>query len=250
MCLFSGPPVAVHSTRIFARPERDRQVLVYSMRVTTREPVAMVLPLPVPRGTREDAVRFTSLERYPTFFEDMERTFAPATQALASLEADRGAALQVHRVGKFVASFAPTFADMQRLDPRFRLADGVLDSLPDVKARGFAVFQLDVTPGEDELVHPMAFEFPRADPARVFFPTLHVHDGAMHAYAEFDHVLYLQAEGELESLDARWTRAQPGQRVASAMRLDATSGLVKQGLRLARCPLVGRLPNEDQYAVA
>ncbi len=32
----------------------------------------------------------------------------------------------------------------------------------------------------------MAFEFPHRDPTRLFFPTVHVHDGRVHARAEFD----------------------------------------------------------------
>ena len=38
----------------------------------------------------------------------------------------------------------------------------------------------------------MAFRFPTRDPARIFFPTVHVHDGHFHSKASFDHALYYQ----------------------------------------------------------
>ena len=52
-----------------------------------------------------------------------------------------------------------------------------------------AVFQLE--PG-NVTVHPMAFTFPTRDIERVFFPTVHLHDGTFHAKADFDHALYYQ----------------------------------------------------------
>ena len=92
-------------------------------------------------------------------------------------------------VGSFVASFVPTVKDFSRLDEQFRLPDGTWDKLPAYKDYGFAVFKLKK--GEQK-VHPMAFEFPRADKTRLFFPTVHIHDGKVHDQAGFDHVLYCQ----------------------------------------------------------
>ena len=42
-------------------------------------------------------------------------------------------------------------------------------------------------------IHPMAFDFPQADPSTLFFPTVHIHDGKVHDKADFDHDLYCQA---------------------------------------------------------
>ena len=44
----------------------------------------------------------------------------------------------------------------------------------------------------DQKVHPMAFEFPRAVPEVLFFPTVHIHDRTVPARARFDHALYCQ----------------------------------------------------------
>lgn len=37
----------------------------------------MVLPLPVPPGSSESAVRFIGLSLYPKFFTDLDRAFPP-----------------------------------------------------------------------------------------------------------------------------------------------------------------------------
>ena len=84
MCCFSGYPEGsgfrsveeVSGTNIFARgTEAGRQVLVYSMNLRSRIDLAMILPLPVPPGSSEDAVRFINLEGYPDFFQDMQTGF-------------------------------------------------------------------------------------------------------------------------------------------------------------------------------
>jgi hypothetical protein len=41
-------------------------------------------------------------------------------------------------------------------------------------------------------IHPMAFEFASRHPDRLFFPTVHVHDGQVHLTAAFSHALYCQ----------------------------------------------------------
>jgi hypothetical protein len=251
MCCFSGPrglSVVEHvkATRIFARGNGGRQRLVYAMEISAREPVAMILPLPVPKGTQKDDVRFISLAGYPAFFDAMNDAFKPLTRSAAVMGAPQtlGSRLTVHRVGKFVASFVPTLGDFGRLDPRFRLAEDVFDHAPDLQTRGFAVFQLATGLNQSDPIHPMAFDFPRADSARLFFPTLHVHDGILHPEAEFDHELFLQTAG---ALDQSWTSSE--RPVETVMEVAATQGIVKAGVPLAKRALRGRLPNEDHYAV-
>ena len=78
----------------------------------------------------------------------------------------------------------PTVKDFARLDERFKLPPSTWDDLPGYKDYGFAVFKLKK--GEQK-VHPMAFEFPRGDTRKLFFPTVHIHDGKVHQTAGFDH---------------------------------------------------------------
>lgn len=229
MCVFSQPVRHVSRTRIFARGlSGGRQLLVYAMTLDAEGDLAMVLPVPVPASSPEDALRFVDLSSCPTFFDQLASLF-PAP-ALMSGEADLSAGvgrprgmLRVYAVGDFVASFVPTRADFDRLDPRFRLAPSVWDAMPGCADWGFCVFQLRSTSGPTPAAepaglvarigkllegakehapappstgprayHPMAFELPLRDPSRLFFPTVHVHDGAVHETAEYDHALYCQ----------------------------------------------------------
>jgi hypothetical protein len=211
--MFGGPVTAIRrvdGTHIFARATRGgRQLLVYSMNVAARQPVAMILPLPVPPNPGEDALRFVDLKGYPAFFRDLDAAF-PALEIEASrgggtavFGASQSLKLVVHEVGDFIASFVPSFADFERLDERFRLSDAVWDALPTYRDYGFAVFQLKDLGGQSwfrrlfarpttKTIHPMAFEFPRRDADVLFFPTVHVHDGEVHEKAMFDHHLYAQ----------------------------------------------------------
>ena len=56
MCCFSQPVALVADTKIFARAgEKGRQFLVYSMRFKAGSDLAMILPIPVPKGAADDA---------------------------------------------------------------------------------------------------------------------------------------------------------------------------------------------------
>src|SRR5215208_4008143 len=125
MCCFTMPIEDVGGTRIFVRAgAAGRQFLVYSMEIaplataslTERfrsliagdpNTLAMVLPLPVPPRSPEDAVRFISLEKYPRFFDDLNVGFqtreTPMVEgpAVAAAARDAAPALVVHRVGGF-----------------------------------------------------------------------------------------------------------------------------------------------------
>jgi hypothetical protein len=94
----------------------------------------------------------------------------------------------------------------------------------------------------EQKVHPMAFEFPRADPKQLFFPTVHIHDGTVHPTAHFDHFLFCQqSAGENVML---WEEsAQP---VGMFMKkYDAGQGLLDADAHCYRKILNGELQNED-----
>lgn len=202
--MFSRPVEHVSATKIFARELADgRQALVYSMQLATREPLAMILPVPVPADGPDDAVELVNLERYPDFFHDLKRAY-PETLLFAAQPKSRsllrGSAktLAVQQVGAFEASFVPHPRDFARLDPRFRLPPNVLSALPQYADWGFVVFQLKKSSRVE--IHPMAFRFPRREPSSIFFPTVHVHDGAVPAVAKFDHHLFAQLPPLLAAL--------------------------------------------------
>ncbi len=78
MCCFSRHVESVSNTNIFARSSKEsRQFLVYSMTMQSKEDLAMILPIPVPSGSPDDAVKFIDLKGYPDFFKDMFAGFPP-----------------------------------------------------------------------------------------------------------------------------------------------------------------------------
>jgi hypothetical protein len=243
-------PVHVSATNIFARMiSPGVQGLAYGMDLETRHPVAMVLPLPVAPGSGEDAVTFVDLSKDPQMFSDLSALFTMMQPAAAkggfSLPSRGPSRLVVHKVGAFVASYVPTRADFSRLDPRFRLPDVLFDAVPHYADHGFAVFQLE--PGK-VTVHPMALRFPTRDPERLFFPTVHVHDGRFHATAKFDHALYYQTLRR--SLTGPTFAPLDGDPVGWGTPRKSYEGLIEPDHAVIRRTLRGRLANQDTWLAA
>lgn len=267
----SGPAflfLSVSSTNIFARADGDAQFLVYSMNVASTEPVAMILPLPVPADSPEDAVDFLDLKAYSGFFRDVVACFppiqfpaarggfdGPAPQALE-------APLKVHQAGDFEASFVPRLQDFHRLDPRFRIDESIWEALPAYRDWGFAVFQLRDLGGakpsfwsrlfgkqtrpDPKTIHPMAFRFPRRHPDRLFFPTVHVHDGELHETERFDHSLFWQTSDDAPMT----TGIEYSNPAKSHVDLDRALGIVDGEVGFHRRQLVGTRTNQDHWAMA
>jgi hypothetical protein len=249
MCCFSGHVERVSDTSIFARSvENGRQLLVYSMTIATNREVAMILPLPVPAGTAEDAVRFIDLKDYPDFFKDLKIGFPEPALRGGFADAKRAeravpaapAPLQVVQVGEFEASFVPTVKDFSRLDERFRLPDNTWEKLPAYKTYGFAVFKLK--PNATTL-HPMAFEFPRADATKVFFPTVHIHDGQVHEQADFDHALYCQKREADKTSLPEWRESDLP--AGNFVKVGKAQGIVDAKLHCYLWKIRGTRRNDD-----
>jgi len=243
MCCFSTEVQSVKNTRIFARLDgHGRQFVIYAMSVATKQEVAMVLPLPVASESGESAVTFVNLEKYPLLFDDMAAGFPRARSyadpfAAAGGAKSAAAVLPVEQVGAFEASYVPTVADFSRLDKRFRMPAGTWEKLPGYAGFGFAVFKL--RKGVHD-VHPMAFSFASGVPDRLFFPTLHIHDGEVHPKAEFDHTLYCQGSGLKHG---EW-RESPG--IANQfMKPELTKGVVFGAHHIYKRELNGELANTD-----
>jgi hypothetical protein len=246
MCVFTGTAL-VSDTSIFARTSKEgRQLVVYTMIMGAKEDLAMILPIPVPKNTKEDAFKFINLEKYPNFFDDMRAGFPQPRPAMMGGFGGFGGAggapanvpLQVVGVGAYEASFVPTVKDFERLDEGFRLPGDVWEKLPRYKDFGFAVFKLKK--GESQRVHPMAFDFPRADPKKMFFPTVHIHDGKIHARAEFDHALYIQPD---RILNMGWKESR--RTAGMFLKTDKTQGLVDARRHIYTREMHGTFKNED-----
>ena len=246
MCCFAGSVVPhVSNTRIFARTFMGEATLVYSLELSVKDTVAMILPVPIAPeagSVAEDALRFVNLEGYPKFFDDLERGFPRPLAARGGFgfAPQAAAMLAVQTVGAFEASFVPNVEAFARLDPRFVLAPDVWQSLPHYRDYGFAVFRL--SPGTNKHVHPMAFRFPTRFVDHVFFPTVHVHDGHVHETASFDHALYYQVERPLRGNEISSTGA-----AASFMDPEKALGLVELGLPVGKMELRGSFQNSDYF---
>lgn len=248
MCCFSQPVISVSDTNIFARAgDGGREFLVYSMEIKAKQNLAMILPLPIVEGAGEKAVEFIDLKGYPDFFSDLRSGFPVALPALEAGHSDigtRSAAmpkLEVVQVGDFEASFVPTVRDFSRLDERFRLPKETWEKLPQYQTYGFAVFKLK--PGAMR-VHPMAFSFPRQNPGELFFPTVHIHDGKVHARARFDHALFCQPhQNDYPNFGGQWEESQ-GQ-AKRFMKVGRTKGLIEPDQHCYKRELHGQLANRD-----
>lgn len=202
----------------------------------------MILPLPLPPNSPEDALKFISFKDYPNFFDGLDACF-PSTPSAAPPRPAAGtkADLPVVDVGDFEASFVPRAKDFERLDERFRVPPTTWDALP-VKGFAFAVFKLKKGA---QKVHPMAFDFPRADPSKLFFPTIHIHDGKVHATADFDHTLYCQS-AENERLRIQDWNESPGL-AGEFVLADKAQGVVDGERHVHRLEIAGRRKNEDLF---
>ncbi|MEM6990911.1 MAG: hypothetical protein AAF721_10450 [Myxococcota bacterium] len=257
----------VAGTNIFARGDGERQKLVYGMNVASERPLAMVLPLPVPAGADEDAVRFIDLRGYPKFFVDLNECF-PVVEAPLGRGGGGGGGggvikttLKVHDAGDFEASFVPTLADIHRLDERFVLAPPIWTALSKYADWGFAVFQLrDVAAKRSRLralfglprktIHPMAIDFPRRHRDRLFFPTVHVHGEELGEHEAFDHLLFWQASAPARFEPESRPSFGDGESTVEAqvhVDMERARGLVEGSRTVHRRQLRGRLPNRDHW---
>lgn len=255
MCCFSQPVERVNRTRIFCRLSgRGTQYVTYQMDYKSAVPNAMILPLPTRQGAPDDALRFIDLSNYDDFFQDLNRGFPPLRRFTDALRIGAPAAgdagvLAVHEVGDFVASFVPSINEFSRLDPRFVIAADVWAKIPEYGDYGFAVFQLKSLEGKP---HPMAFEFPTRFEDRIFFPTVHIHDGEVHDVEEFDHSLYLQdaafderAGGYTRATDPETQFVRSKEPAVRFVKFDRAQGIVDGELLVHRRLLHGQLSNKD-----
>lgn len=245
MCCFSKPVKAVADTCIFARPgQAGRQFLVYSMRIDASEDLAMVLPIPVTAKPMEGDVRFFNFEEYPEFFDDLAAMY-PRPRAAGGVRTPETAdealkLLPKISVGSYEASFVPTVHDFERLDPAFRMPPDAWTAIPQYLEYSFAVFKLK--PGVKK-IHPMAFDFPRRNPAELFFPTVHIHDGEVHELADFDHMLFMQLGAEGSAPMEGWFESS--QHANSKVSTEKTHGFVLPEAHVYRRKMVGNFPNRD-----
>lgn len=244
MCMFTGK-ARVSSTRIFARVQGGEQFLAYEASVKAYSDLAMVLPIPVCKGTAESDVVFGDLSGYEAFFGDLDKPWIVYSKGISRDFKMPMSMLKVHDVGKYEASFVPSQGDFSRLDPRFALSEGVLSKLPEYSDYGFVVVKMKK--GENK-PHAVFARFPTRDPSVIFFPTVHVHDGVVEAVADdFDHELYTQGgkhgNTSWHGEDVWFTRnIEPAWR---HVQVEKTAGLILSKSAVSKAHVSGRHVNRD-----
>lgn len=255
MCCFSAN-TQVHGTSIFARFARPgTQAIVYQMRYKAEQPTAMILPLPVKLPTRDDAIAWKSLKEYARFFDDLALGFPEKPSFSLSRSKSAAAApapqLAVHEVGDFIASYVPSVNDFERIDRRFTISKDVWAKIPAYADYGFAVFQLKQLEGTP---HPIAFEFDTRSPETLFFPTVHIHDGTVHAEEHFDHVLYAQERSFDDrvssydgpaAVDDRTGFVRSKEKASAFAKVAMSQGLLDGDLLVHKTSIVGKHRNID-----
>ncbi|MFO0939334.1 MAG: hypothetical protein U0930_01065 [Pirellulales bacterium] len=226
------------------------------MQYDSQEQNAMILPIPTVKNASEDSVKFFNFEAYPNFFQDLARSFPMLSPPPMASRADSKLVpnekpLQVHKVGNFVASVVPSVDDFRRLDPLFSIAPDVWAKIPVYSDYSFVVFKFDELAGKP---HPMAFEFKTRHENQIFFPTVHIHDGEVHAEEHFDHALYCQDQ-KLDAVVGRytekpdpatqWTRSQ--QAASKTVKIAKSHDVVDGDLLLHRKIIQGNWPNQDVF---
>lgn len=181
------------NTKIFARMDDRYQYLAYQMDFSSTNDVAMILPIPTPVNPAEDVIHFIDFKNHSGFFDHLHQLFVEQSRSM-TLGFSKGVSrslLKVHDVGNFKATFVPTLSDFDRVDKQFKFDSKVWDNLPQYADWSFVVFKLKAG---TSTVHPMVFKFPSRFTDRVYFPTMHIHDGEIHAVEMFNHKLYYQPE--------------------------------------------------------
>lgn len=256
MCIFSQPVTSVNNTQIFARTTAaGTQFLAYQMHYESGAENAMILPIPIRQPAREESVRFIDLRDYDNFFNDLAHGFPYSPPSFsfgcsAQTDSAAGRALEVFEVGNYIASFVAGLSDFSRLDERFTLPNDTWSQIPQYADYGFAVFQLAAGSLQP---HPMAFEFETQNTS-LYFPTLHIHDRAIHDTENFDHTLYLQHAG-FDSRVYGYQNSHIRDKSTGLMRskyvakhfcdIDRSRGVVDADLLIHRKIIRGVNPNRD-----
>jgi hypothetical protein len=89
----------------------------------------------------------------------------------------------------------------------------------------------------------MAFRFPSLNRSRLYFPTVHIHDGEIHDKEEFDHSLFCQiTAGDHSSLS---NRLESEQLAGAFMDVEKCEGVIDANEHVYRKLINGRHRNQD-----
>ena len=239
MCIFNIPVSEVKQTRIFVGPTAaGRQVTIYENYVGVSgrgkkakeleakqekeraSKNAMILPCPLSSGAQ---VQLLDLSKDGFKFDDLHACFPVyqeppkdnASRSRHAAEKHKEAKLQVHQVGAYQMSIAPTLADLSRIDPAvFIVAPNIQELMSKHYANGFGFIICVFDPSKEIKPHPIGYVHDKLSPTQLFVPCRHEHGHGPQEKEQFDHYIYsanTRPDGEAgltptelaEQLDAR-----------------------------------------------
>jgi len=267
--MFAGDVESVSDTKIYVGRDGDRQLTVYQMEVqlTGGATNAMVLPVPA----KADTIELVDLSGAREFFKKLDKVFPRRRSRSLGMGGAAAAgfdSLEVHQVGDYDVSIAPTAADLERVNAGVFTLSKVVKHVLGKHYDGFAFVVCRLSPNRFSSsggIHPIAYTHSMEEhPGQLFVPTRHVHGGNLTEYLqslktggtkpEWDHSIYAQGEGELLDQPAPFPsdhrRARPGD-----MNLSAWADLKKDlpidllpffaGVNMHKFDFKGQLDNVD-----
>jgi hypothetical protein len=233
MSLINDPVATVYGPSIFARslPE-GRQVIVYQVSFDLAQGMAIILPIPVKPNSGDKAVQFVDLSGYPEMLEHMDNAF-PKDNAVDGCSFRPAGA-------PFESVYVPSIEGLARLEEKYRPPEGVWKNLPAYRDFGFVVFKFSV---ERLDVYPLAFAFPRKNPAQLYFPTMVVVCDDVPATRKYGGLLYCQKIPG-DGFSTRDWRESP-ELPARSVDVVRAKGVVDPRLHLHRREMKAHEPNKD-----
>ncbi len=198
MCIFRSSVVNVAKTNIFvaACDDSTRQITVYQNVVKSTKENAMILPVPL-TGSADD-IELLDLKAEKDFFKDMYNLFpleeseAEDDRPKAKAKGKGKAMLPVYKVGDYDVTIVPDTDSFNQVDDdAFTLNKRIVGMLMYLYPENFAFLVCKFGgDSKEKHMHPLGYIHDRVDGANLFVPTVHIHDGEMHAEEHFDHRIY------------------------------------------------------------
>jgi hypothetical protein len=141
-------------------------------------------------------VQLLDLSKDAFKFEDLDKcfpTFVPLVQEKLNVaSALRGRhALEVHQVGAYQMSVAPTLADLNRIDASvFTVPANITELMATHYGKGFAFVICVFDPTKEIKPHPIGYVHDWLAPSKMFVPCRHEHGHGTPEKERFDHRIY------------------------------------------------------------
>eukprot|EP00003_Mantamonas_plastica_P025901 TRINITY_DN5160_c0_g2_i2.p1 TRINITY_DN5160_c0_g2~~TRINITY_DN5160_c0_g2_i2.p1 ORF type:complete len:309 (-),score=97.39 TRINITY_DN5160_c0_g2_i2:198-1124(-) len=259
MCMFNEPVVDVSGTQILVAPTttEGQQLTVYANEVTTSDPNAMILPVPVTANQPDEdnhGIEFIDLSEYVEVFDNLAELVA-FTGEDSDDDDDEGfdsssssrAFLEVKQVGSFKVSVVPTLDDFDRLNQDvFALSSTLSEVLAIHYPKGFAFVVAKFEQGGK--FHPLAYTHAMLD-GKLFTPCRHEHGNGDEKRAFYDHSIYTihtNNRDHVKDIQATETVAMEETDV-DLVRWDELTGIVKpvSGKFIKKYEVSGKQANDD-----